>query len=43
MHRAPAFWTEIQMRLAASHGDWGAIDRKPPAETSAAIEALADG
>lgn len=38
----PGFWTEIQTRLAASHGYKGAVDGKPSAETRAAIEALMD-
>lgn len=38
----PGFWTEVQTRLAASHGYKGAVDGKPSAETRAAIEALID-
>jgi len=38
----PAFWKEVQTRLAAEHGFKGAIDGTPSAETRAAIEALTD-
>jgi TPR repeat protein len=38
----PAFWKEVQTRLAASHGYEGMIDGTPSAETRAAVEVLMD-